>query len=90
VPFYKIAEKMAAWKKFFVPKKVLEALCDSEFYAPTPIQAMALPSAIRDRKDIVGAAETVRRTTDFYVLPFIIPSLHNWFPFIIFGTVAHI
>lgn len=50
---------MAAWKDLFVPKEVLQALCKSKFFAPTPIQAMALPSAIRDRKDVVGAAETV-------------------------------
>lgn len=56
---FHIAEKMAAWKDLFVPKEVLQALCKSKFFAPTPIQAMALPSAIRDRKDVVGAAETV-------------------------------
>lgn len=50
---------MAAWKDLFVPKEVLQALCKNKFFAPTPIQAMALPSAIRDRKDVVGAAETV-------------------------------
>lgn len=54
-----ILEKMAAWKDLFVPKEVLRALCKNNFLSPTPIQAMALPSAIRDRKDIVGAAETV-------------------------------
>lgn len=54
-----IAEKMAAWKDLFVPKEVLQALCKNKFFAPTPIQAMALPSAIRDRKDVIGAAETV-------------------------------
>lgn len=54
-----IAEKMAAWKDLFVPKEVLQALCKNKFFAPTPIQAMALPSAIRDKKDVVGAAETV-------------------------------
>ncbi|XP_056018643.1 ATP-dependent RNA helicase DDX24-like isoform X2 [Ostrea edulis] len=66
-------EKMAAWKNLFVPKKVLQALCENEFFSPTPIQAMALPSAIRDKKDIVGAAETGSGKT----LAFGIPVIHN-------------
>lgn len=65
--FMYITEKMAAWKNLFVPKKVLQALCENEFFSPTPIQAMALPSAIRDKKDIVGAAETVRKKYIFRV-----------------------
>ncbi|XP_061167758.1 ATP-dependent RNA helicase DDX24-like [Saccostrea echinata] len=69
----KLIEKMAAWKNFFVPKKVLQALYRNKFFSPTPIQAMTLPSAIRDKKDIVGAAETGSGKT----LAFGIPVIHN-------------
>ena len=49
---------MKAWNDLFVPAPVLKALCELGFSSPTPIQALALPSAIRDHMDIVGAAET--------------------------------
>ncbi|XP_062581240.1 ATP-dependent RNA helicase DDX24-like isoform X2 [Saccostrea cucullata] len=68
-----LMEKMVAWKNFFVPKKVLQALHRNKFFSPTPIQAMSLPSAIRDRKDIVGAAETGSGKS----LAFGIPVIHN-------------
>jgi len=34
-------------------------LVEQKFYGPTPIQRLTLPAAIRDRSDIIGAAETV-------------------------------
>lgn len=49
---------MSAWKGLFVPEPVLQALGELGFSAPTPIQALALPSAIRDSMDVLGAAET--------------------------------
>ena len=49
---------VSAWKDLFVPATVLEALSGLGFGSPTPIQALVLPSAIRDKMDIVGAAET--------------------------------
>lgn len=49
---------MSAWKDLFVPSAVLKALSRLGFTSPTPIQALALPPAIRDRMDILGAAET--------------------------------
>lgn len=49
---------MSAWKDLYVPAPVLKALSSLGFSSPTPIQALALPSAIRDRMDILGAAET--------------------------------
>ena len=51
---------MEGWKGLFVPPVLLRALKDLGFMAPTLIQALTLPAAIRDRKDILGAAETVR------------------------------
>ncbi|XP_028572740.2 ATP-dependent RNA helicase DDX24 isoform X1 [Podarcis muralis] len=64
---------MSAWKGLFVPKPVLQALSELGFSAPTPIQALALPSAIRDGMDILGAAETGSGKT----LAFAIPMIHS-------------
>lgn len=61
-----------AWKDLFVPSPVLKALSSLGFSSPTPIQALALPSAIRDRMDILGAAETGSGKT----LAFGIPMIH--------------
>ncbi|XP_064919664.1 ATP-dependent RNA helicase DDX24 isoform X3 [Columba livia] len=53
---------VSAWKDLFVPEPVLQALSYLGFSAPTPIQALALPSAIRDNMDVLGAAETGIKT----------------------------
>lgn len=52
---------VSAWKDLFVPTPVLKALSSLGFGSPTPIQALTLPSAIRDHMDILGAAETGKR-----------------------------
>lgn len=49
---------VSAWRDLFVPKAVLRALSFLGFSAPTPIQALTLAPAIRDKLDILGAAET--------------------------------
>ncbi|XP_039568638.1 ATP-dependent RNA helicase DDX24 [Passer montanus] len=64
---------VSAWKDLFVPEPVLQALSYLGFSAPTPIQALALPSAIRDNMDIFGAAETGSGKT----LAFAIPMIHS-------------
>ncbi|XP_044292753.1 ATP-dependent RNA helicase DDX24 isoform X1 [Varanus komodoensis] len=64
---------VSAWKGLFVPKPVLQALSELGFSAPTPIQALALPSAIRDGMDVLGAAETGSGKT----LAFAIPMIHS-------------
>nr|XP_054490474.1 ATP-dependent RNA helicase DDX24 [Agelaius phoeniceus] len=64
---------VSAWKDLFVPEPVLQALSSLGFSAPTPIQALALPSAIRDNMDILGAAETGSGKT----LAFAIPMIHS-------------
>ncbi|XP_057269409.1 ATP-dependent RNA helicase DDX24 isoform X2 [Pezoporus wallicus] len=64
---------VSAWKDLFVPEPVLRALSDLGFSAPTPIQALALPSAIRDNMDVLGAAETGSGKT----LAFAIPMIHS-------------
>ncbi|NXX10473.1 DDX24 helicase, partial [Podargus strigoides] len=64
---------VSAWKDLFVPEPVLQALSCLGFSAPTPIQALALPSAIRDSMDVLGAAETGSGKT----LAFAIPMIHS-------------
>ncbi|XP_048217761.1 ATP-dependent RNA helicase DDX24 [Perognathus longimembris pacificus] len=63
---------VSAWKDLFVPKPVLQALSFLGFSAPTPIQALTLAPAIRDKLDILGAAETGSGKT----LAFAIPMIH--------------
>ncbi|KAM9340976.1 ATP-dependent RNA helicase DDX24 [Symphorus nematophorus] len=64
---------VSAWKDLFVPSPVLKALSSLGFGSPTPIQALTLPPAIRDRMDILGAAETGSGKT----LAFAIPMIHT-------------
>ncbi|NXJ97742.1 DDX24 helicase, partial [Corythaixoides concolor] len=64
---------VSAWKDLFVPEPVLRALSYLGFSAPTPIQALALPSTIRDNMDVLGAAETGSGKT----LAFAIPMIHS-------------
>ncbi|KAM6463831.1 ATP-dependent RNA helicase DDX24 isoform 1-T2 [Liasis olivaceus] len=64
---------VSAWKSLFVPTPVLWALSELGFSTPTPIQALTLPSAIRDSMDILGAAETGSGKT----LAFAIPMIHS-------------
>ncbi|GAB6025895.1 ATP-dependent RNA helicase ddx24, variant 2 [Chamberlinius hualienensis] len=64
---------VSGWANCYVPEQVLTALSKLGFNSPTPIQEMTLPSAIRDRRDIVGAAETGSGKT----LAFGIPIIHH-------------
>ncbi|KAK3601514.1 hypothetical protein CHS0354_027660 [Potamilus streckersoni] len=64
---------MESWNGLNVPHEVLRALRDLKFTEPTPIQAQVLPHAIRDRLDIIGAAETGSGKT----LAFGIPLIHS-------------
>ncbi|XP_055449018.1 ATP-dependent RNA helicase DDX24 [Psammomys obesus] len=63
---------VSAWRDLLVPKAVLRALSFLGFSAPTPIQALTLAPAIRDKLDILGAAETGSGKT----LAFAIPMIH--------------
>ncbi|KAK3767116.1 hypothetical protein RRG08_017989 [Elysia crispata] len=60
---------MTEWKSLFVPDEIVKALQDQKFIKPTVIQSQALPSAIRDRKDILGAAETGSGKTLAFGIP---------------------
>ncbi|XP_050719053.1 ATP-dependent RNA helicase DDX24-like [Eriocheir sinensis] len=64
---------VSAWKEVFAPLPVLEALADLGFSQPTEIQKLVLPAAIKDRLDIIGAAETGSGKT----LAFGIPIIHG-------------
>ncbi|XP_007902063.1 ATP-dependent RNA helicase DDX24 [Callorhinchus milii] len=62
---------VSAWKDLFVPEPVLSALSSLGYSAPTPIQALVLPPAIRDKMDILGAAETGSGKTLAFAIPMI-------------------
>ena len=61
---------VTAWKDYFLPEDVLGCISRIGFTAPTQIQAECLPSAIRDRRDIIGAAQTVSIVYNFLCLLF--------------------
>nr|CAB3236981.1 ATP-dependent RNA helicase ddx24 [Phallusia mammillata] len=63
----------AAWNSLFVPEPILKSLSELGFSKPMPIQEQTLPVAIRDKRDILGAAETGSGKT----LAFGIPLLHH-------------
>lgn len=54
---------MKAWEGLELDPKILECLAEIGFEEPTPIQRECLPSAVRDRRDIIGAAQTVSTKT---------------------------
>lgn len=62
---------MAAWREMFVPEKIVKALEELKFDSPTPIQSLAIPCAIRDYRDILGAAETGSGKTLAFGIPII-------------------
>ncbi|XP_078483962.1 ATP-dependent RNA helicase DDX24 [Ciona intestinalis] len=64
---------MSAWQNLYVPETVLKALAELKFTKPMPIQEQCIPVAIRDKRDILGAAETGSGKT----LAFGIPLLHH-------------
>jgi ATP-dependent RNA helicase DDX24/MAK5 len=75
---------VSAWRDLFVPKAVLRALSFLGFSAPTPIQALTLAPAIRDKLDILGAAETGKgcsvcpRYESFWIQSLVVHRLRNW------------
>ncbi len=52
--------RMEEWEGLGVPSPILRALRDLGFMSPTEIQRRAIPPAITEGCDIIGAAETVR------------------------------
>ena len=51
---------MSAWSEFDLHPKIVAAIAQAGFAQPTPIQQQSLLPAIRDRRDVIGAAQTVR------------------------------
>jgi hypothetical protein len=47
------------WKPYDLDPQIEEALSKLGFGTPTPIQQECLPAAIRDMRDVIGAAQTV-------------------------------
>lgn len=54
-----------------VPEPVIKALLELGFNEPTPIQRLSIPAAIRDKLDILGAAETGSGKTLAFGIPLI-------------------
>ena len=61
--------EMSAWTDLFLPKTVLKGLYKQGFFEPTPIQRMVVPAAIKERKNIIGAAQTGSGKTLAFGLP---------------------
>jgi len=67
------APDMIAWTPFDLHPKLMQGLARLGFKTPTEVQSRCLTPAIRQRKDIVGAAETGSGKT----LAFGLPMLHH-------------
>lgn len=60
---------MSAWSRFCLHPKLEAALAAQGFSSPTPIQDAVLLPAIRDRRDVIGAAQTGSGKTLAFGLP---------------------
>lgn len=60
---------LVEWHKLGVHESILRALAEKNFREPTAIQALTLPAAIHERKDILGAAETGSGKTLAFGIP---------------------
>lgn len=60
---------VSAWQDFHLSHPILDAISALGFSAPTHIQAECLPAAIRDGRDIIGAAQTGSGKTLSFGLP---------------------
>ncbi|CAJ0943009.1 unnamed protein product, partial [Mesorhabditis belari] len=68
---------LSAWLEFSLPEEIMRGLKSLKFSSPTEIQRLVLPSAIRDRLDVLGAAETGSGKTLAYAIPAIARLLEN-------------
>lgn len=60
---------MSAWSRFCLHPKLEAALAAQGFSSPTPIQDAVLLPAIRDRRNVIGAAQTGSGKTLAFGLP---------------------
>ncbi|KAL6771203.1 hypothetical protein ACKKBF_B34340 [Auxenochlorella protothecoides x Auxenochlorella symbiontica] len=58
-----------AWEGLGLHEEILGVLSTCGFSAPTAVQVACLPSALRDRRDIIGAAQTGSGKTLAFGLP---------------------
>lgn len=62
---------VSAWDDFQLDSQITGALAKMGFSTPTHVQAECIPAAIRDRRDVIGAAQTVRtRKIDLVIFSF--------------------
>ena len=60
------ADGMLAWQGLGLDSRVVAAIGTLGFEEPTPIQRECMLPAIRDRRDIIGAAQTVASSHSKY------------------------
>lgn len=60
---------VSAWKELQLYPAIEQAIAALGFEAPTHVQAECLPAAIRDRRDVIGAAQTGSGKTLAFGLP---------------------
>lgn len=58
---------VSAWDDFQLDSRITGALSKMGFSAPTHVQAECIPAAIRDRRDVIGAAQTVRMRINEFI-----------------------
>lgn len=63
------AVDVSAWRVLELDPAIEQAIAALGFAAPTHVQAECLPAAIRDRRDIIGAAQTGSGKTLAFGLP---------------------
>ncbi|EFO18351.2 hypothetical protein LOAG_10144 [Loa loa] len=68
---------MSGWINLYISNTVLKAIADMGFTEPMEIQRLVIPSAIRDRFDIIGAAETGSGKTLAFGVPVVERLLAN-------------
>ncbi|VDN83184.1 unnamed protein product [Brugia pahangi] len=68
---------MSGWINLYISNAVLKAIADMGFTEPTEIQKLVIPSAVRDRFDIIGAAETGSGKTLAFGVPVVEHLLAN-------------
>ncbi|CAI4230376.1 unnamed protein product [Auanema sp. JU1783] len=59
------------WDKFFLPQEIMDAIKKEKFHKPSEIQESTLLNSIRNRVDVLGAAETGSGKTLAFVIPVI-------------------
>ncbi|KHJ91106.1 DEAD/DEAH box helicase [Oesophagostomum dentatum] len=62
-------DNKSSWDELYLPEPIMKAIKDLGFRNPTEIQRQVLPLAVRDRCDVLGAAETGSGKTLTYAVP---------------------